>query len=268
MMTACDGMRQLRFMVLIGCAFLAGQGTLVSAAESARPWVVQVPYEAPPKAEGAPNTTVPRSTAPLGPEEIKRAEALLPLLESKQELWAMGEFVHLGAPVVPVLVKGLKMPGERIRYNTIETLLIIKDPGAVPALLEVAMESNEMPRIREHALRTAVRLDAKETVPALAAMAKDPESTIRKAAAFEARYVRLKTVVPLLIGLIPDEERFVAVTAVHSLWLLTRHETEMHDWEISTKQDRVEWAREWEDWWKANQDTFQLPEPRKPRRPL
>lgn len=233
-----------------------------------RPWRVQVPYEAPPRVEPAPNTTVPRSTAPLGPEEVKRAEALLPLLAGQQELWAMGEFVHLGEPVVPVLVKGLKMPDERLRYNAIETLLIIKDPGAVPALLDVAGQADEMPRIREHALRTAVRLEPKQTVAALALMAKDPESTIRKAAAFEARHVLVRTVIPILIGLIPDDERFVAVTAVQSLWLLTRHDSEMHDWDISTKQDRVEWAREWQEWWQANQETFQLPEPRQPKRPL
>ncbi len=260
-------------LIVLGCWIAAGAGTAdattpIAGREGSHRWLVQVPYEAPPEAESAPNTTVPRSTAPLGPDEIQRAEALLPMLEGKQELWAIGEFVHLGSSVVPVLVKGLKMPGARLRYNTIETLLIIKDPSAVPALLEVATESNEMPRIREHALRTAVRLDAKQTVPAIEVMAKDPESTIRKAAAFEARYVRLKSVVPVLIGLIPDDARFVAITAVHSLWLLTRYESEMHDWDISTKQDRVEWAHEWEQWWNANQETFQLPEPRRPRRPL
>jgi HEAT repeat protein len=258
----------IRLMLFISSAIWAGMAGAGTPVEAAPPWLVQVPYEAPPKVESAPNTTVPRSTAPLGPEEIKRAEALLPLLAGQQELWAMGEFVHLGAPVVPVLVQGLKMPDERLRYNAIETLLIIKDPEAVPALLDTAGRAEEMPRIREHALRAAVRLDPKQTVDALALMAKDPESTIRKAAAFEARYVRVKSVIPILIALIPDDERFVAVTAVQSLWLLTRHDSEMHDWDISTKQDRVDWAREWQEWWKANQETFQLPEPRPSRRPL
>lgn len=180
----------------------------------------------------------------------------------------MGEFVHLGSPVVPVLTKALKMPGTRIRYNAIETLLMIKDPGAVPALIEVAKEPNEMPRIREHALRAAVRLDALQAAPAIEVMAKDANPSIRKAAAFEARYVRQRTVVPVLIAMLTDDERFVAISAVSSLWLLTRHDTEMHDWDSSSKQDRLEWAQEWIDWWNANQETFQLPEPRKPRRPL
>ena len=48
----------------------------------------------------------------------------------------MGEFVHLGKPVVPVLVKALKLPGTRVRYNAILTLSMINDARAVPNLLE------------------------------------------------------------------------------------------------------------------------------------
>ena len=87
------------------------------------------------------------------------------------------------------------------------------------------------------------------------------------AAPVEARYVRQRTVVPVLIAMLTDDERFVAISAVSSLWLLTRHDTEMHDWDSSSKQDRQEWVQEWVEWWNANQDTFQLPEPRKPRKP-
>jgi HEAT repeat protein len=221
----------------------------------------------PPPPQGAPDISIPPSNKPLGPEELKRAEALLPLLEGKQEFWAIGEFVHLGRPVVPVVIKALTMPGTRIRYNAIETLLLIKDPSAVPALIQVAREPTEMSRIREHALRVAVRLDPALTPPAIEAMAKDQESAVRKVAAFEARYVRHKAVVPALIGLMADEERFVAITAIQSLWILTRHESEMHDWDISTRQDREEWAKEWIDWWATNRETFQLPEPRQPRKP-
>jgi HEAT repeat protein len=240
-----------------------------SAAEWARVVPVQVPYDAPSKSpQEAPDASVPPANKPLGPDELKRAEALLPLLEGKQEYWAMGEFVHLGPPVVPVLVKALTMPSPRVRYNAIETLLMIKDPGAVPTLLEIAKDLNEMSRIREHALRVAVRLNPALAPPGIETMAKDPNPTIRKAAAFEARYVRHKSVVPVLIGLLSDEERFVALTALHSLWLLTRHESEMHDWDTSTKQDRQEWAQEWIDWWKTVQDTFEIPDPRKPRKPL
>lgn len=127
-----------------------------------------------------------------------------------------------------------------------------------------------MPRIREHALRVAVRLDAEatETATAIESMAKDRESAVRKAAAFEARYVRQKSLVPVLIGMIADEERFVAITAIQSLWILTRHESELHDWETSTKGDREAWTKEWADWWSASRDSFQFPDPKKPREPL
>lgn len=225
-------------------------------------------YEMPPPSQEAPDTSIPPLNKPLGPEELKRAEALLPMLDGKQELWAMGEFVHMGRPAVPVLTKALTMSSPRIRYNAIETLLLIKDPSAVPALIQVAKEPHEISRVREHALRVGVRLDPALTPPAIEAMARDPESAVRKVAAFEARYVRQKAVVPALIGLMADEERFVALTAIQSLWILTRHESEMHDWDISTRQDREEWAKEWIDWWATNRETFQLPEPRQPRKPL
>ena len=239
-------------------------------------WTVQVPdlepapygYEMPPGQPAVPDVSVPPSNKPLGPEELQRAEALLPMLGGKQELWAMGEFVHLGKPVVPVVTKALTMSNPRIRYNAIETLLLIKDPGAVPALIAVARDPNEIPRVREHALRVAVRLDPALAPPAIEVMVRDAEPAIRKVAAFEARYVRQKVVVQPLIDLLADEERFVAITAIQSLWLLTRHESEMHNWEASTKQEREEWAREWVEWWKADRDTFQLPEPHKSRAPL
>ncbi|MGH7230450.1 MAG: HEAT repeat domain-containing protein [Nitrospiraceae bacterium] len=229
---------------------------------------VQMPYEAPPKPEPVPDTSVPPSSKPLSSDEIKRAEALLPLLEGKQEFWAMGEFVHLGPPVVPVLTKALTMASPRIRYNTIETMMMIKDPAAAPALIEAAKQPNELPRIREHALRTAVRLDPSLAPPAIETMSKDANPSIRKAAAFEARYVRQKSVVPVLIDLLPDGERFVSITAVNSLWLLTRHESEMHDWDSSTKEERTEWTQEWLEWWNANKETLELPEPRRPRKTL
>ncbi len=223
-------------------------------------WPVQMPYEAPPKPEPVPDVSVAPNTKALTPEELQRAEALLPLLEGKQEFWAMGEFVHLGESVLPVVTKALTMPGPRIRYNAIETLSMIKAPAAVPALLETAKQSGELPRIREHALRVAVRLDPLQAPPAIEAMGKDPNSVIRKAAAFESRYIRHKDVIQPLIDLVGDEERFVALSAVQSLWMLTRHETEFHDWDASSKQDRQAWAQEWTEWWNLSKDTFELPE--------
>jgi hypothetical protein len=245
---------------------LLGGITPAWAGRDTNPWLVlvQMPYDAPAKTPDVPDVSVPQNTKPLSPEELQRAEALLPLLEGKQEFWAMGEFVHLGEPVVPVLVKGLTMPGPRIRYNAIETLSMLHATGAVPSLLTTAKEPNEIPRVREHALRVAVRLDPAKTPEAIAVMAKDQNSSIRKAAAFEARYVREKAVVPILIGMIADDERFVGLSAVQSLWILTRHETEFHDWDTSTKQDRQEWTVEWMEWWNSTKDSFELPEPRRP----
>ncbi len=268
-------------MVVAAVLIAAGAVSAVSTAPSfagspVSAWLMQIPdvgrapyeYDMPPQQPEVSDASIPPSNKPLGPEELQRAEALLPMLGGKQELWAMGEFVHLGRPVVPVLSKALTMSNPRIRYNAIETLLLIKDPSAVPALIPVAKDPNEMPRIREHALRVAVRLDPALAPQAIEAMVRDQEPAIRKVAAFEARYVRQKVVVQPLIDLLADEERFVAITAIQSLWLLTRHESEMHNWEASTKQDREEWAKEWVDWWNADRDAFQLPEPRKPRAPL
>ncbi|HJU05978.1 MAG TPA: HEAT repeat domain-containing protein [Nitrospiraceae bacterium] len=251
--------------MLLGIVLTMGFG--LEAAQAERPAVLaQMPYEPPPKSGPVPDTSIPPSSKPLGPDEIKRAEALLPLLDGKQEFWAMGEFVHLGSPVVPVLTKALTMPSPRVRYNAIETIMMIKDPSAASALIEVAKQPNELPRIREHALRTAVRLDPGLAPSAIETMSKDPNPTIRKSAAFEARYVRQKAVVPVLIDLLPDPERFVSITAINSLWLLTRHESEMHDWDSSTKDERAEWAQEWSEWWNASKETLELPEPRRSRK--
>jgi HEAT repeat protein len=178
----------------------------------------------------------------------------------------MGEFVHLGEPSVPVLVKALAMPSPRIRYNAIETISMMKAVSGVPALVGTAKELNEIPRVREHALRVAIRLDPSKTPDAIQVMATDANASIRKAAAFEARYVRQKSVIPVLISLVTDEERFVALSAVHSLWILTRHETEFHDWDASTKQDRMAWVSEWVEWWNDYKDAFEIPEPARPKR--
>jgi hypothetical protein len=231
-----------------------------------RIWPIQIPYEAPPKNQDVPDVSIPPNKDPLGPEEVKRAEALLPLLEGKQEFWAMGEFVHLGEPAVPVLVQALTMSSPRIRYNAIETLLMMKGVAGVPALISTAKESGEIPRVREHALRVAVRLDSTKAPEAIDVMAKDSNPSVRKAAAFEARYVRQKAVISILIPMVSDDERFVALSALQSLWILTRHETEFHDWDTSTKQDRAAWSSEWTEWWDANKDVFEIPEPRRSKR--
>jgi hypothetical protein len=249
-------------VVLVGMA----QTLWAESLGKGRGTLVQVPYEAPPKGQDLAAESVPQNTKPLTAQEVQRAEALLPLLEGAQEFWAMGEFVHLGEPSVPILVKGLTMTGPRIRYNVIETISMLKAASAVPSLVAAAKELNEIPRVREHALRVAVRLDAAKVVDAIEVMAKDQNSSIRKAAAFEARYVREKTVVPVLIGMIADQERFVALSAVQSLWILTRHETEFHDWETSTNQDRQEWTTEWLEWWNGQKDSFEMSDPKRPVR--
>jgi hypothetical protein len=229
-------------------------------------WPVQVPYEAPPGNQDAPDVSVPPNTNPLSPEELTRTEALLPLLEGKQEFWAMGEFVHLGESSISVLVKALTMPSPRIRYNVIETLSMMKGVSGVPALVRTAKDVNEIPRVREHALRVAIRLDPSMAPEAIEAMAADLNPSVRKAAAFEARYVRHKAVIPVLISMVTDDERFVALSAVHSLWILTRHETEFHDWDTSTKQDRAAWVSEWVEWWGDYKEVFEIPDLPRPKR--
>ncbi|WP_455243164.1 hypothetical protein, partial [Petrachloros mirabilis] len=131
--------------IVVGIAVCAAVGgsVLPALADSVRPYLivpVQIPYEMPPKGNDTPALSVPQNTNALSPEELQRAEALIPLLEGKQEFWAMGEFVHLGEPAVPVLVKALSMPGPRIRYNAIETISMLKAVAAVPSLITVAKE--------------------------------------------------------------------------------------------------------------------------------
>lgn len=228
-------------------ASLAEVGT--SAARSASLVPVQIPYNAPPEAEFPEVEHATPAPDVLSEKELQRAEALLPLLEGRQELYVIAEFVHLGKPVVPVLVKALKLPGSRLRYNAIETLSIIKDPQAVPNLLDAAQDGEEVTRVRAHALRVAVRLAPMEALATLQALVKDQADTIRRTVAYECRHVRRPESVSLLIELLADQEKYVSVTALESFWRLTRWVGPPHDWQGSTHEQRVAWAKEWKAWW-------------------
>ncbi len=214
-------------------------------------------YEPPPKPEFP---SIPKATpAPevLSSEDRDRLTALVPLLEGRQELWAMGEFVHYGKHSVPFIIKALSMPGPRIRYNAIETLSMIKDPSPVSELLDVAMNEKEISRVRTHALRVATRLDWEKVLPGIKEMVKDENSTIRRTAVFEARRVRQKEVLPLLIETIGDPEKFVALAALESFRRLTGFSgVQAHNWEISTQENRKEWSQEWWTWFKENESRF------------
>ena len=230
--------------------------------------LIQIPYQAPPEPEFP---SIPEATpAPevLSAEELKRAEKLLPLLEGRQELYIMGEFVHLGKPVVPVLVKALKMPGTRLRYNAIETLSIIDDPKAVPNLLETALDQKEMTRVRERALRVAVKLDAMQSISALKNIVVDRSDTMRRAVAYLSRYVRDTAIPSLLIQLLGDAEQYVAATALDSFWRLTRHAGEPHDWQGSTQEQRQQWALEWKAWWEKALKRQQSPSESQSEQPV
>lgn len=228
-------------------ASLAEAGTL--AAPPAYVVPVQIPYNAPPEPEFPEVEQAAPAPEVLSEKELQRAEALLPLLEGRQELYIIAEFVHLGKPVVPVLVKALKMPGSRLRYNAIETLSIIKDPQAVPDLLDVARDGEEVTRVRAHALRVSVRLAPIETLPTLQKLVQDPADTVRRAVAFECRHVRHLEAVSLLFALLADQEKYVAITARDSLWHLTRWGGSPHDWQGSTHEQRIAWAKEWQVEW-------------------
>src|SRR5437879_3382109 len=194
----------------------------------------------------------------LTEEETKRAEALIPLLDGEQEFWAIGEFVHIGPPAIPVLAKGVRHPSRRVRMNAIETMSIIKDKAAAPILTAVAATEEEIPAVREKALRVAIRLDPAHAVPALEAMAKDSSETIRNAVVSESRFVKDKAVIALLINLLAGHSHSVADGAVRTLWNFTGRMVEGQDFIQSTKEERVAWARDWARWWADNRDKFQF----------
>ena len=245
------------FFCLILMGILGNQVVLAGQTDNlSRTFLVQLPFEPPPQPDYTPGEEATPAPEQLSEQEQERLASLLPLLDGKQELWAIGEFVHFGKHSVPHLLKALKMPGPRIRFNAVETLSMIKDPSAVPALVEVALEPNEESKVRSHALRVATRLDPNQVIPAIEGMAKDPNSTIRNTAVFEARYVHRKEVLPIIISVIPDPEQYVSITARDSFWVLTRFSGSIHDWEVSTPEKRKEWAQEWWAWWEENKDRF------------
>ena len=203
----------------------------------------------------------------LTEEETKRAEALIPLLEGKQEFWAISEFVHMGPPAVPVLAEALKHPSRRVRMNAIESLYLTKDKSAVPFLNALASNIEEIPAVREKALRTAIRLDPVNAVPALQAMARDPNEAIRNAVAYEGRNVKDKAVIDLLIGLLADDSKSVADGALRTLWGFTGRLVERQDFVQSTKEERVAWSKEWAQWWSGVRESYQFAPDRVSRPP-
>lgn len=249
----------LRLLVCLALVSFLGQSVAGAGQQENLPrkYLIQLPFQPPPQREYTPGEEATPSPEILTTQQQERLEALLPLLDGNQELWAIGEFVHFGKHSVPHLVKALKMKGTRIRFNAVETLSMIKDPSAVPALVEVAMDSNEESRVRSHALRVATRLDPNQVIPAIEAMAKDQNSTIRNTAIFESRNVHRKEILPILIRAIPDPEQYVSITARDSFWVLTRFSGPIHDWEISTPENRKEWANEWWEWLEANKQRFE-----------
>ena len=238
--------RRIQLFFCLALMFFLGNGFVLA----------QMPFNPPPQPDYAPGEEATPAPEQLTEQEQQRLESLLPLLAGNQELWAIGEFVHFGSHSVPHLVKALKMPGSRIRFNAVETLSMIKDSSAVPALVEVALDPKEEIKVRSHALRVATRLDPNQVIPAIEGMAKDPNSTIRNTAAFEARYVHRKEVLPIIIGVIPDAEKYVSITARDSFWILTRFSGPIHNWEVSTPEKRKEWAKEWWAWWEENKERF------------
>ena len=250
--------RQFLFLAPLVLMVSLGNGAVLAEQHDTRSHIVltQLPFQPPPQPDYEPGEDATPAPEHLTEEEQSRLESLLPLLDGNQELWAIGEFVHFGKHSVPHLLKALKMPGARIRFNAAETLSMIKDPSAVPALVELALEPNEEPKVRSHALRVATRLDPNQVIPAIEGMAKDPNSTIRNTAAFEARYVHRKEVLPIIISVIPDPEQYVSITARDSFWILTRFSGAIHDWEVSTPEKRKEWADEWWAWWEENKGRF------------
>jgi len=249
---------RIQIIFVLAVMLLLGSGVVQAGTggHHSYTFLTQLPYEPPPQPEYTPGEDATPAPEHLTEQEQKRLETLLPLLDGNQELWAIGEFVHFGQHSVPHLIKALKMPGSRIRFNAVETLSMIKDPSAVPALVEIALDPNEEPKVRSHALRVATRLDPNQVIPAIEGMAKDPNSTIRNTAVFEARYVHRKEVLPIIIGVIPDPEQYVSITARDSFWILTRFSGPIHDWEVSTPEKRKEWAKEWWTWWEENKGRF------------
>ena len=194
----------------------------------------------------------------LTDDEMRRAEALIPLLEGAQEFWAIGEFVHSGPPVVPILEKALHHPSRRVRLNAIESMYLIKDPSAVAALTTVASNLEELPAVREKALRVAIRLDPSNAVPALKGLSTDANETLRNAVVNESRLVKDKAVIDLLIALLADDKPSVADGALRTLYGFTGRLVDRQDFMQSTKEERVAWAKDWEMWWSENRDKFQF----------
>jgi hypothetical protein len=188
--------------------------------------------------------------------ETKRAEALIPLLDGGQSFWAIGEFVHLGPPAIPILVQALSHPSRRVRINAIEAMYLIKDKSAIQSLNALAANPKEIPAVREKALRVAIRLDPTSAMPALEMMAHDGEEAIRHTVITESRAVKDKAVIDLLIALLADDIPSIADGAAQALYGFTGRLVERQDFLQSTPAQRRAWSEDWAHWWDEHRDSF------------
>ena len=237
----------------------------------------------------APSTPAAKPV-PLSAKQLKAARGWVKELGTKKAPMAMGKLNHMGTAAVPVLIEGLSNPSAQVRNKVMWVLGWINDPVAVPALSKVAKNQKESSSNKILAFQTISALDKGALFDLAQAMAADPSDSVRNVIAINARGIRRKEMIPILIGLLSDTQSYVAATAVSSLWALTQHPTESHDWvscvdltggivpgaptdpseperilpgyqlpEVKCLESRKLWAREWSDWWKTAEAGFEFP---------
>ncbi len=91
--------------------------------------------------------------------------------------------VKIGSPAVESLIEALKKPRERraVRFQIIWVLGTIKDPSAIPTLIEVLQQDLDS-TIREQAATQLGGMKIKQAIVPLQEALKDPDGSVRKTA--------------------------------------------------------------------------------------
>ena len=118
----------------LGCGVLSLVGMApVQAWSEATVWLVQMSLAMPAEVGTGPDVSGDAEHEGADPEELQRAETLLPCArKEKQELVSHGRVRPSGRVGLTGVDRALTMPVPRVRYNAIETMPMIKVPGAVP----------------------------------------------------------------------------------------------------------------------------------------
>jgi HEAT repeat protein len=112
--------------------------------------------------------------------------------------------VKVGKPVIMAVLPQLFHQNDNVRYRTVRILEDIKDPRAIPGLIEVVNKDNDV-SVRSRAMYVLSKFGSKEAIGPLIAALKDTDAGIRKNAITALGKLGAKEALPALTWLAEND---------------------------------------------------------------